>query len=141
MPVPKLFRPLLSRNFILYCAIGVSGITLDALLFYVLTVRLRVHYEIAQFFGVSLGITNNFAWNALLNFKVKDRLLARFAQFYMVGLIGMLVGAALLFVFIELFGMHPMVAKLSTVVVVTLVQYTLNVKTSLRATRANGGTG
>jgi dolichol-phosphate mannosyltransferase len=132
----ELSRPVLSRSFVLYCVIGASGVSLDTALFYVLTRWFGVHYEIAHFCGVTLGITNNFTWNALLNFKVRDRVLVRYAQFYAVGMVGMLVGMTLLALLVEVLAVPVMLAKLSTVVVVTIIQYTLNVRTSLRRGRA-----
>ena len=63
-----------------YCVIGVSGATLDALLFYLLT-HIGIHYQIANLISVSCGIVNNFFLNAFFNFKTKNRLLFRFCSF------------------------------------------------------------
>jgi putative flippase GtrA len=125
-------RTFLSKHFVVYCVIGLSGVSLDMLLFYALTTRLGLHYEIAHMFGVSLGITNNFTWNALLNFKVRDRLLVRYAQFYAVGMVGMVLGMVLLYVFIEWMTVPVMVAKVLVVFFVTIVQYKLNVGAAMK---------
>ena len=129
---PELLSTFLSRKFILYCVIGVSGVTLDTLLFYALTKGFGLHYQYAQFFGVSLGITNNFVWNALLNFKVFDRILVRYVQFYLVGLVGMITGMILLFVFIEKLAVPVMLSKVLVVFVVTIIQYSLNTRVALK---------
>jgi dolichol-phosphate mannosyltransferase len=128
----RLLRVFLSRHFIVYCVIGVSGVSLDMALFWLLVTYAGLHYEIAHFFGVSLGITNNFLWNALVNFKVKDRLLARYAQFYGVGMVGMATGGALLWLFVELGHVPVMASKGLVVFFVTVLQYSLNVRMGLK---------
>lgn len=109
-----------------YAIIGVSGVTLDYLLYAILYKWFGWHYLVASVISTSAGITNNFVWNRLLNFKTKDRLLRRFATFYGIGLIGLAVASALLYVQVEHFNTPPLIAKLSTIVVVLLLQYNLN---------------
>ena len=64
-----------------YCLIGVTGASLDAVLFWLMT-RAGVYYQLANFISVTCGIVNNFFLNAFFNFKTKNRLLRRFCSFY-----------------------------------------------------------
>ncbi len=108
-----------------YCVIGVTGASLDAVLFYLMT-RAGIHYQIANFISVSCGIINNFFLNAYFNFKTKNRLLRRFCCFYAIGMFGWGISALLLWLFIEEWGLQPFSSKLVIIFIVTAVQFTLN---------------
>jgi putative flippase GtrA len=112
--------------FVVYCFIGVTGVCLDFLVYYILTQICDVHYQMANAIGVSCGICNNFFWNAFFNFKQKDRLLLRFCSFYCVGLLGLAISALLLWLFIGVLNWHELLSKLLIIFVVTIVQFTLN---------------
>ena len=84
------------------------------------------HYQIANFLSVSFGIINNFFLNRHFNFKVQDRMDARLASFYAVGMLGWALSAALLWLFVTCFSMNSLIAKLGTIVFVTAVQICLN---------------
>lgn len=126
-----------SRNFIFYAVIGMSGVALDYLLYAILYQWFGWNYLIASVVSTSAGITNNFIWNCLLNFRTKDRILRRFATFYGVGLLGLAVASALLYIQVEWFGVPPLIAKLSTIIVVLLLQYNLNKRYSFAKTSAS----
>ncbi|MGI5831842.1 MAG: GtrA family protein [Thermoguttaceae bacterium] len=115
-PLGELFR---------YGLIGVTGATLDAVLFYLLT-RAGVHYQVANLLSVSCGIINNFFLNAFFNFKTKNRLVRRFCCFYLIGMFGWGISALLLYLFIEIWGLPPLTSKLVIIFIVTVVQFTLN---------------
>ena len=114
------------RELVLYCIIGFSGVSIDYFAFIILTCTIGVHYQFANAVSVSFGICNNFFWNAHCNFKVKDRLLLRFLCFYCVGMIGLAISAALLYLAVEILKWHVIASKLGIIVVVTIVQFVLN---------------
>ena len=113
------------RNFILYAAIGVSGATLDFVLFEILFWA-GLSMQIANFISVSAGIINNFFLNARLNFRVSDRLLRRFAAFYAVGMVGLALSAAILELGVGWLGFSARISKASSIVIVVVTQYSLN---------------
>ncbi|MBO7725374.1 MAG: GtrA family protein [Thermoguttaceae bacterium] len=108
-----------------YCLIGVTGASLDAVLFWLMT-RAGVYYQIANFISVTCGIVNNFFLNAFFNFKTKNRLLRRFCSFYAIGMLGWGVSALLLWLFIEKWEFQPLTSKLAIIFIVTALQFTLN---------------
>ena len=114
------------REFVVYCLIGGSGVTLDCLVFMGLTIGLGWHYQLANAISVSCGICNNFFLNAFLNFKRTDCLWLRFLSFYSVGLLGLGVSAALLCLFVEVLSWNALISKLVIIFVVTVLQFTLN---------------
>lgn len=119
-----------------YCLIGVTGASLDAVLFWLMT-RAGVYYQLANFISVTCGIVNNFFLNAFFNFKTKNRLLRRFCSFYAIGMLGWGVSALLLWLFIEKWGLQPFTSKLMIIFIVTAFQFTLN-KTITFARKAGG---
>jgi putative flippase GtrA len=119
------------QQLIVYGIIGLSGATLDFLAYLFLYKQLGVAPPLASFLSVSLGITNNFIWNSRFNFKVSDKLLQRFLNFYTIGLIGAVTSAILIAAF-QKAGIDPTIAKLLTIPPIVLGQYFLNKKLSFK---------
>lgn len=114
------------KTFVLYAVIGLSGVLLDTLLFFALYNLGHVDKTLATFISISLAVVNNFLLNVFLNFKVKDRLLQRFGKFYLVGLTGIALTAALFFLFVDIAKFDANIVKLGSLVPVLLLQYSLN---------------
>lgn len=121
---PQLFSE--KRHFFVYCLIGVTGATLDFLCYYALVNGMSVPYLLANVISTTVGITNNFCLNALLNFKVRDRLWLRFVSFFGVGLLGLALSALLLYLLVARLGFNVNYSKLATIFVAVAVQYHLN---------------
>ncbi|MCX2732474.1 GtrA family protein [Saccharopolyspora sp. NFXS83] len=121
---PRLPRP--SRALVLYGIIGVSGVTLDYLVFLLLFNTFGLHEQLANAISTSVGIANNFALNAWLNFRTSDRLLIRFARFYSVGLAGMALTFLLLHLGSGMLGLTPNLVKAAAIPLVVVLQYLIN---------------
>lgn len=125
----NLLKLLISKycQLIVYCIIGCTGATLDFAVYALLTAcRIGMHYQLANFLSVSVGIINNFFWNCYFNFKMKDRILKRLTSFYSIGMLGWALSAGSLWLFIEIMGVNAIVSKLGTIFIVTVVQFCLN---------------
>ena len=116
----------MNRQFVTYCIIGLSGVAVDFALYYLFVRILEFEYQTANFFSASAGIANNYCWNRLYNFRVKDRPWARFMQFYIVGLIGLILSALMLYLLIDQASLDELSAKIITLVAVVFFQYNLN---------------
>lgn len=112
--------------------IGVSGVTLDLILFMVLYNIFHINEQLATWVSISAAITNNFLLNTFLNFKVKDHLLRRFARFYAVGLCGILLTSLLFLVFVDALDINANIVKIASLVPVLLLQYSLNKRWSFK---------
>lgn len=115
-----------NRELIAYCIIGCSGTGMDFVIYTVLTGTAGMHYQLANFLSVSIGIINNFFWNCYFNFKTTDRIWRRFVSFYSIGMLGWSLSAGCLWLFIECLGVNPILAKLSTIFFATVVQFSMN---------------
>ena len=118
--------------FIRYCIIGVTGVLIDVVIFYILNNKFNIYYQYANIISVSFGITNNFFLNAYLNFKKTDKIFIRFVKFYLIGFFGLLLSAFLLFLFVENLHLNIMHSKMIIIFAVAVTQFFLNKFISFR---------
>jgi len=136
------------KSFLLYIAIGFTGFFIDLLLFVLLVRAFQVNPYWANLVSTTAGITNNFLLNAYFNFKKTNRLLTRFLTFYVVGLAGIAIGDAFIWIFNDFLGRQTSfmilllvpsfiklqleLVKVGSLFVVAILQYTLNKRFSFR---------
>jgi putative flippase GtrA len=134
--MPSLKRALRdNRQFLLYCVIGASGVTLDFLVYSIL-VRAGLHVQVANAAGYTSGTILSFILNARFNFKTRDWVALRFLSFCAVGFLGWAASAGLLYVLVDRLAWNKYLAKLATILVVVILQYNLNRIFSFRKSRA-----
>lgn len=114
------------RNLILYGIIGSLTAGLDFGIFLLLSDILEWHYIVANCASVIAGISASFILNRSLNFKVKDKLILRFATFVSIGLSGMLVSNTILWICIDCIGLNDLLSKLASIIIVVIFQFLLN---------------
>jgi putative flippase GtrA len=79
-----------------------------------------------NFAAMTLGMFTSFGLNCRYNFKVNDRLMARFASFAAVTALSYILSTLLLVALIDGVGFAAFAAKVVTLPVVLAVQFTLN---------------
>ena len=114
------------KELIKYCIIGCCGALLDFIAYTILVSCFGINYLIANALSVTVGITNNYFLNAYLNFKVTDNLFKRFLSFYIVGMIGLLISEALLYMLVDIMNINSIISKIITIFVITIIQFLLN---------------
>ena len=124
-----LFR---QRQFLLYCVIGSSGVTLDFGVYWLLLHSGRLHYQAANATGYAGGTLLSFVLNARFNFRVTDQIGLRLASFIGVAFMGWLASASLLQVLIGEYDLNKYAAKFAALVLVVVLQYNLNRLISFR---------
>jgi putative flippase GtrA len=112
-------------QFILYCVCGGIGVLSDFSIYY-LAVTLGVSYQIANGAGYLLGTLVSFALNRKITFNMQDQMTRRLTLFLGVAGIGFLASAALLWILIEIYTVDARIAKLTTLPVVVILQFSLN---------------
>ncbi|MCC7303928.1 GtrA family protein [bacterium] len=136
------------KSFIKYILIGFTGLALDLLTFIFMVRVLGLNELFANPISMTVGIVNNFFWNAFLNFKRTDNLFRRFLTFYSVGLFGIFFGNTFLWFFHTVIGDYvngillfasPLAAhyqleliKATSIVIIAIMQYFLNKRFSFR---------
>ena len=120
------------RQFLLYCVIGASGVTLDFGIYSLLVKAGLLDYQAANAVGYSSGTLLSFILNARFNFRVTDKIPLRLISFFSIAFLGWLVSASLLHVFIGRCGFDKYLSKFATLIAVVLLQYNLNRVLSFR---------
>lgn len=122
-----------------YSLIGVTGVAIDICLFLLLHYTLGVDKQVANVVSITVAIINNFWWNALFTFDVRDRLLVRFLLFYSVGALGIALTAVILWVLVDQAGWNAAAAKAASLPAVLVVQFALNRSISFRSHPSGAG--
>ena len=124
----KLFTALFQnfRHLILYGIIGSCSAGLDFIIYTLLVQEIGMQYLAANCISVLVGISVSFMLNRSYNFKVKDHAARRFATFLTIGLLGLVMSNVILYLCIDIWGMHKIVAKLLSIVIVVGMQFLLN---------------
>jgi putative flippase GtrA len=130
---PKVKKLLLqNRQFLLYCAIGVCGVSLDFGVYSLLLKSKLLDYQAANAVGYASGTLLSFLLNVRYNFRVTGKMAARLFSFFCVAFLGWLASAGMLHLLIADCGWNKYLAKAATLVVVVLLQYNLNRLVSFR---------
>lgn len=125
--IASLARPFQEhRELVLYAVIGVTGASLDLLVYLFLSGPLGVDPVLATILSVSVGITNNFLLNTFLNFRVRTRLWLRFLSFYLIGLVGVGLSALIIWVFTDPIDVGNLWAKLISIPPTVIGQFIAN---------------
>jgi len=115
-----------NRQFLLYCLIGASGVTLDFLIYSAIVKWGGGHYQIANAVGYASGTAFSFTLNARFNFKVSDWLAMRLISFFGVASLGWAASAGFLQLTVGWLGWNKYLAKLMTIFVSVPLKYNLN---------------
>jgi len=114
------------KQFLLYCACGGTGVATDYLIYYFLIGQLGLWYQGANAAGYIAGTLVSFALNRIITFNTRDQTAKRLALFLATAAIGYGVSAIMLWTLVRILDVDPRLAKLVTLPVVVLLQFTLN---------------
>lgn len=115
------------RKFVLYCFCGGCGIVTDFTVYY-LCISDGIWYQTANVFGYIAAGFVSFSLNAVITFDIKDRIFRRLVTFFGVASIGYLVSVLLLWFLVLIMYLDPIMAKLITLPIILVLQFTLNRK-------------
>ena len=134
MSITELIKTLYAkfRNLILYGIIGCCTASLDFLIFTGLTQWTPIHYIVANVISCSTGILCSFLLNRKYNFKVTDHTMRRMSIFFSVGIFGMFLSSVILHFCIDNLHWGELISKLTSIVIVVIIQFFLNKYISFR---------
>lgn len=115
-----------SRHFYTYLFIGGIALLIELSVFIVLAQLLGFNLIISNATAMAAGMVTSFGLNYRYNFNVSDRFVLRFAGFAAVTLLSYLVSTTLIALLLNLPFMSLVIAKVITIPIVLLVQFTLN---------------
>ena len=120
------------RNLIIYGIIGSCTASLDFLLFTSLTQLTSLHYIVCNAISCSTSILCSFLLNSKYNFKVTDHMMRRMVFFFSVGILGLFLSSVILHFCIDDLHWGELVSKLTSIVIVVIIQFLLNKYISFR---------
>lgn len=110
---------------LLYCLCGGIGVTTDYLIYYT-ALTFGLWYQAANVLGYLSGTLVSFFLNRKITFGVHDKLAHRLAVFLGVAAIGFAVSALMLWLMVDFMTVDAKIAKLLTLPVVVIIQFSLN---------------
>jgi len=115
----------LIRQIFLYALIGGLSASADSIMFVILR-HVNIYIYFANFLSINIGITLSFLLNTFFNFKKTDRLKKRALSFYSIGYCGLLISMFILWLGTDILKVNEILVKLSSVVIVAMIQFVLN---------------
>jgi len=119
-------------QFLLYCLCGGMGVSTDYALFY-LTVTAGLPYQAANALGYLAGTLMSFSLNRVFTFGMRDQVLQRLSRFLGVAVVGYVASALMLWLLVQVVQLDSRVAKLLTLPVVVVLQFSLNRRITFNA--------
>lgn len=113
------------KQFFLYCLCGGIGVSTDYLIFYS-SLTFGLWYQGANLFGYLAGTLVSFFLNRKITFGVQDKVGQRLVIFLGVAAIGFSASALMLWMMVDVISLDPKIAKLLTLPVVVILQFSLN---------------
>lgn len=112
-------------QFFLYCLCGGLGVTTDYAVYYS-ALTFGLWYQGANVLGYLSGTLVSFFLNRKITFGVHDRIAQRLAIFLGVAAVGFSASALMLWLLVDVMTADAKIAKLLTLPVVVVVQFSLN---------------
>lgn len=128
------------KELVKYGIVGFIGLGVDWAAFFLFRDVLGINYIASHILGSILAITNNFLLNSYFTFKATDKIWQRAISFFGIAGIGLVIGSALLPVFVQLISftlsyfdlvsLAPKTiqnfAKLAITIIIAFLQFFLN---------------
>jgi len=121
-------------QFILYCLCGGIGVTTDYAVYYV-AITQGVWYQGANVLGYISGTLVSFFLNRIFTFGVRDQMVRRLFFFLGVATIGFSASAMLLWLLVDVAHIDARWAKLLTLPLVVVLQFSLNRRITFNANK------
>ena len=112
------------RHFILYALFGVVSTGVEFALFALL--YRYMPYLWANAIAFHCGILCSFILNRNINFKKEDKTILRFAFFYVVQIICLLLNSLILYLCVDVGHWNPLIAKAFSIALTALLPFYLN---------------
>ncbi|XGV94345.1 MAG: glycosyltransferase (plasmid) [Leptolyngbya sp. BL-A-14] len=134
------------RRFIRFGLVGLSGVFVDMLMFYLLSdpTTLALGLTRSKIIATETAVINNFLWNDRWTFgdisshqKGKRQRFKRFVKFNTICLMGLILNVLILNLLFNTLGINRYVANLIAIALVTLWNFWINLKLSWRITDLN----
>ena len=122
--IPLIYR---YKTRLKYMSLGLFGEIVDFALLFILTSFLNVFYLLSTIIAYVAGMFTNFYLHKNYTFKYRTTtfwgFLLSFFKYTLISITGLVITVILMSIFVELFGLHYLLAKLISGVVVFFINY------------------
>ena len=129
------------QRFLRFGLVGLTGVVVDLAVFYVLRERWQLGLTRSAMLSAEVAILNNFYWNDRWTFSDLSRQqkgwrkqLKRLLKFNIVCLAGLILNVLIVNVLFNLLGVNDYLSKLVAIALVTIWNFSINLKLSWRVT-------
>ena len=113
-----------SSVFLGYVLIGGIATVVDMGILFLLTSVAGVYYLISSAISYLFGMITNYSLNKTYNFKNKiKKVMMQFGVFASVALVGLVINQIVLYVLVDFFNMHYLLAKIISVAIVMFYSF------------------
>jgi putative flippase GtrA len=123
------------KQFLLYCICGGSGVCADYAVFYIFKQEFGVWYQVANASGYIAGTLLSSILNRAITFNMRDKTGQRLALFLTTAAIGFGASAGMLWLLVDYVYLDARIAKLLTLPMVVILQFTLNKRFTFQPTK------
>ncbi len=129
LPIMNRIKNKATRMLIYYFFLGGITFVVDYALLFLLTEYAGIHYLLSAALAFVAGVIVNYVLNRVFNFKSEsEQVLRQFIVFILVSLVGLAINELLLYVFVEQFHIHYLVARPILLVIVAPITFLLHKK-------------
>lgn len=114
------------RETLSYTWVGLVGVGLDIIFFFIFREVAGLHPVVSSIFSAAIAATLTFPLNLKFTFQKNDNIKKRFYTYLLINFIGLLLGAALIYLGYDILGINDKLVKLGSTVVVAGTQFLLN---------------
>jgi len=115
------------KLFIKYSVVGASGAIVDLTALYLLVEYAQINVYLAAALSFLLAVINNFTFNKYWTFNDRSQKYStQFIKFFTVSCIGLLLTLSFMWLFIDVFSIWYMLAKVLTTFIVLMWNFTAN---------------
>lgn len=109
------------RQFVKFCIVGTISLFVNMLAYAILTRFAHLYYLVADISAYTIALIGSYAMNKTFTFKNKQKkIAAQFTKYAGVYLIGMVLSASLLYVFVNNLGLYDLSAKILIIGIITI---------------------
>jgi putative flippase GtrA len=103
-----------SKQFIKFSIIGVLNTIINLAVLYVCTDIFGIYYLISAIIAFMAAVTNSFVLNKTWTFneKINQNAYSKYAKFFIISIIALAVNLVILYVLVEFFSIHYIIAQL-----------------------------
>lgn len=108
------------RQFIKFCIVGATNVTVDLFVYIMATRFFLVYFVYANIISFIAAVSWSFFWNRRWTFryKVAETLKEQYVKFFVINITGAAVQTTLLYIFVEKFSFPDLYVKFSVMVFV-----------------------